>query len=1338
MAGYPSQRGSILLRDERHGGGRHGAGALMSVDSYVSSGRSRRLVALVGALAVILGGLLVAPAPALAAVSTFSGAAVDSDGTTPLVGATVCVNVLNNDGSIYTSAACTQTGAGGAFSFDYDISGINSAGLTVQAPEAAAGATRTWVLDKAAAANGDYANDVWALSSVNVSGTVLDSDGTALANASVMLEKVDENGNQQAFIWSGPASATGQVKLSVDFTANPRVRLTAGPAFGGSALGAATSFILTGAATGQTWQLSAVTVSGTIVKSDGTTPLASAFVRAEKVDINGNWLSNLGNAQADASGAFQMSIDFTANPRVKLTFGPGYGPGVGADPNGAETWVILAAANAPYLGGTYRLDTVTISGTVCDATLVSDVLVACDANATGLANASVMVAPIDADGNVGPSITSTQADSAGAFKLAVNFATYTRVRLTVGPPWGGSAQGASRDYTLTDASDPYLGGFYQLAPVNVSGKVCDAGVTCDAGATGLANASVQVEQVDANGNWLGFVSSSQSDSSGLVKISLDFTGSKRFRLTVGPPYNGSATGAATAFILTGPVSGQYWGLTAPNVTGVIYETDGTTPLEYGNVSLSALDANGFMQGYLAGDQTDQQGRFSIAVSPALLEAGANGVAVQVNLPNGYSGNGTSTSRKYIPTADTAVTLTDLSITIDGANAAVRVVDENGDGLQNAWVDARGFMDNSGANGQSNQDGYVYLALPGVSSAEEIVGREYQINAQAPWGSGGAYAGASVTGYFSMVDGFPLPVFVVELSSPNLKVKATDNGAAGGTPLSYTGLEIRGVSDPSSFSWANTDANGNGNISLEDGSYQLILRAPWNASGAVVGDRTYDVSVAGGAATLTEGANPVATDNGRYLLAPGLPTMTVVVLGGGSPVGGGWIEVVNTVTRQWVTGSQVRGDGKAGLVLDDGTYRITAMPPWGSGAYSAAQPCTAVVTNGNLASTTCGATLGTPNGDGDYELALQSPNLTFTVKGPSGDAGIRFANVCVMQGSGMDMTWNCATSNNSGVVSLYVDPPTGSDPTAIDYEIMPAWGSNDYARTAGTATWNTPSANVWNPSVTRLSTPNVLVSVSAGGVPIKDGWVSLVRVVGDSWEFIGGSNTGRNGIAPLNVSEADLSADLCLEVYPGWALAAEYGQYRDCTNPLSGSGAGTSGDPREVAVALQTANVRTIVLAADGTANVWGGVRVEQAGAEYTSTGLNDDGRLAVFLPDGAYTLWFYPGPNAKGAPVSLDVVVSGGTAVLPASVSLGSGNLAGSVTSGGAALGSAFISAVNLDTGQETGIGVAPDGTFVLSLSTGRWDITAYAPATGAASPAERVTVAGGTASPDTLTLAVN
>ena len=1153
----------------------------------------------------------------------------------------------------------------------------------------------------------------------NVTGIIQDSAGSPLPNAQIRIEAIDSNGFISSFIGNSTATSEGGVDLDLNFTAHSRIQLTFSST--GDRPGAPTSFVLTEPAADQVWRLNSVNFSGTLTKTDGTTPLAFAYLRIEQVDSMGNTLGTIFSGTADSLGRFQLYVPFGDDRLYQLSFQPGFSNDATTDPTGTETRVPLSNGS---LDGTYRLALVTLGGTVLDS------------NGSRLPSAGVQIEAVNESNQVLRWLGGSAADSNGDFRLAIDFTANPRVKLTVGPPWGGTALGASKFYYIDSPGS--LSGSYQLATVNVSGKVCDAGVTCNSDGGGLPNASYRVEQVDSSGNWLAFVQGGQADSSGLVKLSLDFTGGKQYRLTAGPPYGGSAAGADTSFIITEPISDQYWSLTAPNVTGIIRDVNGA-PLANAFVSVMSLDANGFMQNFISGASTDSGGRFNLAIPDSNLAAGANGVNLQVSLPSGYSGQGTLTTRQFIPTSDASVSMRDLDITLNGANAVVRVVDSSGIGIQNAWVNVRETSRGSSVSGQTNASGLAFLSLPEVTDQAQLLAAEYQINVQAPNDRRGDFADATITGSFQMVGEFPLPLSFVTLSSPTLRIKATYDGEPSGSPMSWTGVEIRGISNPGAYTWSHTDAQGNASLSLADGDYELVIRAPWNSGGTVVANKTFQVSLVDGVASVSDDGSPLTAISGRFILGPNIPTMVILTKAGGTALGGGWIEVVETESRRWIQGASIRSDGKAGILLDPGTYRLTASPPWGSGNYSSAEPCQVVVNNARaITSTTCGTPVG-----GEYILDFRSPNLSFTVKQPTGSTPVPFANVCVVQGSGANANWSCSSSNRSGVVSLFVDPPDGGAATEIEYQLIPPWGTSDYPRTAGTATWNS-GTQVWVPSTERFASPNVRITVTAAGAPVRDGWVNVLKLEPDPdnpgsnrWQYLSGAPTGRDGVASISLSSSELSSSLCVDIYPGQALSTQYGGYRNCVNPLAGSGAGTEADPRVVSFALNSANTRIIVLSTDGTPNKWGGVRVERNGEDYIFTLVNDEGRLAAYLPDGNYTLWFYPGPSGRGAPVSLSVTVSGGVANLPGSISLSSGNLTGTVTRGGVATGSAFVSAVNSSTGDELGSAVAPDGTFTLSLGNGTWRIRAYDPSTGGSSSVANVTVSFGVATPQSLSLSV-
>ena len=107
----------------------------------------------------------------------------------------------------------------------------------------------------------------------NVTGIIQDSAGNPLANAAIQIAVLDGSGGISTFLPPATASATGVVEITINFTTTPLVRLTFSAAGGGFASGSPTPFDLSGPVAGVTWKLLAPTLSGTVFKTDGTTPL---------------------------------------------------------------------------------------------------------------------------------------------------------------------------------------------------------------------------------------------------------------------------------------------------------------------------------------------------------------------------------------------------------------------------------------------------------------------------------------------------------------------------------------------------------------------------------------------------------------------------------------------------------------------------------------------------------------------------------------------------------------------------------------------------------------------------------------------------------------------------------------------------------------------------------------------------------------------------------------------------------------------------------------------------------------------------------------------------------
>ena len=362
----------------------------------------------------------------------------------------------------------------------------------------------------------------------------------------------------------------------------------------------------------------------------------------------------------------------------------------------------------------------------------------------------------------------------------------------------------------------------------------------------------------------------------------------------------------------------------------------------------------------------------------------------------------------------------------------------------------------------------------------------------------------------------------------------------------------------------------------------------------------------------------------------------------------------------------------------------------------------------------------------YELALRTPNLVATIVTPGGSpAPVPNANLCVIAAR----QWDCSQADSSGKVSLFV-----SSATDIEYEVMPPWNTNTYSSARDTIPIDQITGGQWEAADARtiaLGTPNLAVTVTAGGQPVTSGWVSVGRPTPDGWEYIAGGNTASGGIARLNIPGFTADGEYCLEVWPGEVLSQTYSRINDCGTPFAGA---TGSNPATVSVALSAANVSTYVTTADGLPNRWGSVLILQNGTVVGNAFLLSDGKMSAYLADGTYELVFFPGPGLTGATVTKTVRVAGGVSDLPNGVSLGSGNLSGTVTYASGEPVDGFVRAVNGPDIQTTPIGAS--GDFLLELTNGTWDVSVIDVNGGSASAT--VTVTGGTASPSSLTLEVN
>ena len=186
----------------------------------------------------------------------------------------------------------------------------------------------------------------------------------------------------------------------------------------------------------------------------------------------------------------------------------------------------------------------------------------------------------------------------------------------------------------------------------------------------------------------------------------------------------------------------------------------------------------------------------------------------------------------------------------------------------------------------------------------------------------------------------------------------------------------------------------------------------------------------------------------------------------------------------------------------------------------------------------------------------------------------------------------------------------------------------------------------------------------------------------------------------------------------------YGRYSPKAYEIASFNATTDAD---ITITFQSPNVTFVVYDREGTGNAWGWFEIQQGSGDsytYAADGyLNDQGRGAVFLADNTagqqYKMILYPG-KSKGVEKTIYFTVAGGhvTASTGATfasdvgrITMGAGNVTGTVVSGGELLANIPITATSSDGITKVSTVTAADGSYEFYLDTTvAWTLKAVNP----------------------------
>jgi len=492
--------------------------------------------------------------------------------------------------------------------------------------------------------------------------------------------------------------------------------------------------------------------------------------------------------------------------------------------------------------------------------------------------------------------------------------------------------------------------------------------------------------------------------------------------------------------------------------------------------------------------------------------------------------------------------------------------------------------------------------------------------------------------------------------------------------------------------------------LENGTYNVWVGPNWKTSGKYT-SKLYRVVVSGNAITSVtdiSSGSAISLSDGRYPFALGAPSVTGKVL---RPTGSTTIPYTlvlpydSSGNELWQYATHTNDLGQFALNLPNGTYQISART-WGNGYDYSHSAKVSLTVSGGVAV--------------DVELRMRAPNLTGRVVSPSNNS-VGISNVWI--NGFVDGQYFWGNTNKDGYFGAFIETTTALNCPANCSISLHFWNNPTYASKSYSIN---DIGNVGNftPGVVNAKVQVRIPSNGASDLASKWSWVSVQELNGSGnvvAEF--GAETNELGLAGLSLTEGRRYK---LVAYPSWEYYSRYSfksvevaSFNATANALT-------------TITFDSPNITLVVKDRKGDGNSWGWYEVYQGtgGAKtlYLDSYLNDQGRGALTLPDGTYTLIFYPG-KASGVQLETSFTVSAGapsgsgfgtTGV--GQFTLAGGNVSGKVFAADSStvLASIPITAVRDDNNAITVSTVSQsDGYFELNLNRDyAWTLKAINPAT--------------------------
>ena len=511
----------------------------------------------------------------------------------------------------------------------------------------------------------------------------------------------------------------------------------------------------------------------------------------------------------------------------------------------------------------------------------------------------------------------------------------------------------------------------------------------------------------------------------------------------------------------------------PDITGVAYAPDGTTPAA--GVTVSATDSSGKAAG--SDVVTGQDGAFSLSVP--------NGATytIEVSPPNPDPGHWvTNTTSVVVPATGAA---TPVSISMLAATLTGTVTDSAGKAVSAAILSAQS-MSTSSPSGTATPPGSVAQTDSTGSYGLHLAPGSYFLFVNPPQPNSADLVGQNLS---LSVPQSGSTTQNVTLPTANVIGTVLDPS---GSPVVHTAVQAvstDGSGTPTTAD-APTDDSGTFLFNLPAGSYQLTAQTPTDDT----------AGWAPGTLSITVGDTPLAGQT-VHLQTPTLTGRVLTPDGGAAVTGAGVIAVPTSASPgapPTAFTAQSASNAVYGLALPDGTYAVTVSPPAGSSYAPSTTTVTVPATN-------------------PTDLKLAAANVRGTVFGPDKTTPVPNAQILAVDSNGHSTQASAAADGTyaldlpAGTYELTASDPGGTklyQPASINITVVdgtPLAGQNidlgapDVTGTVTKADGATPASAAvyaYDTNAGTWSNPSVTNSAGQFGFQLAAGTYRLVALEND--------------------------------------------------------------------------------------------------------------------------------------------------------------------------------------------------------------------------------------------------